>query len=293
MSEDNESKIDKVLDPDLNNDNAIQAIAVMLSEMRTQMSKLTPVIEQADAKKAEITKQEDEIKKELQELAAKKHAISDSVWEARKAMRDLERRINSESQRLTQAVENKKQREELSRLSEELDRITEGMPWRDAAFPHQISGAKALAVQHRGILADTMGLGKSLTAIIYMDMIKAKRILMVVPNDTTQNMVREIKHWAPHRNVVDASGMPKATRDFILTTLPQMDDFVLIVNYEINRRDKQFVEHVLGLQIDTVIADESHNVKNNKTAAFKMVKEIVTKPNCCSDCGSKEVVEGW
>lgn len=281
-----------VQNSDLNDVNSIQAIAQMLVELKAQMHSLKPIIESAAEKKGEIDAQMEVHKKALNELAEQKHAIDAAVWESRTKLRQVEREINSTNNRLTQAIENKKQREELDKLSEELDRITAGLPWREWAFPHQITGAKALAVQKRAILADTMGLGKSLTSIIYMDMVQAKRVLMVVPNDTTQNMVREIKNWAPHRNVVDASGMPKATRDFLLTTLPGMDNFVLIVNYEINRRDKDFVNHVLDLQVDTVIADESHNVKNTKTAAFKMTKEIITRPNCCSACNSRNVYEG-
>jgi len=277
---------------DLNDVNSIQSIANMLVELKSQMATLKPVIDEAAAQKEGIKKQEEAIKKQLQELAEQKHEIDNAVWESRRKMREVERSIQTANDQLTQAIENKKQREELEKLSEELDRITAGLPWREWAFPHQITGAKQLAVQKRAILADTMGLGKSLTSIIYMDMVQAKRVLMVVPNDTTQNMVREIKHWAPHRNVVDASGMPKATRDFLLTTLPSMDDFVLIVNYEINRRDRDFVNHVMELQIDTVISDESHNVKNTKTAAFRMVKDILTRPNCCSSCGSKNVYDG-
>ena len=287
-----EDEFKKIVEHDLSDVNSIQSIAQMLVELKAQMHELAPIIEQAADQKEEIHKQEKEVQKQLQELAEQKHAIDSAVWESRKKMREVEREITKANDQLTQAIENKNAKEELDKLSAELDELTAGLPWREWAFPHQISGAKQLAVQKRAILADTMGLGKSLTSIIYMDMVKAKKVLMVVPNDTTQNMVREIKHWAPHRNVVDASGMPKATRDFLLTTLPGMDDFVLIVNYEINRRDKDFVDHVMKLQIDTVIADESHNVKNNKTAAFKMVKDILTRPNCCSSCGSGNVYDG-
>ena len=277
---------------DLNDVNSIQSIAQMLVELKAQMHELKPVIDQAAEKKKAITDQEQAVKDQLRALAEQKHAIDEAVWESRKKMREVEREINKANDRLTQAIENKKQREELEKLSEELDRLTAGLPWREWAFPHQITGAKQLAVQKRAILADTMGLGKSLTSIIYMDMVQAKKVMMIVPNDTTQNMVREIKHWAPHRNVVDASGLPKIQRDFLLTTLPMMDNFVLIVNYEINRRDSDFVNHVLDLQIDTLIADESHNVKNVKTAAFRMTKDILRQTNCCSACGSRNVYDG-
>lgn len=291
-SNSSEDKFREIVEHDLNDVNSIQSIAQMLVELKAQMAELKPIIDQAAEQKEAINEQEREVKKQLQELAEQKHAIDNAVWESRKKMREVERSIQTTNDQLTQAIENQKAKKELEELSKELDELTAGLPWREWAFPHQISGAKQLAVQKRAILADTMGLGKSLTSIIYMDMVKAKKILMVVPNDTTQNMVREIKHWAPHRNVVDASGMPKATRDFLLTTLPGMDNFVLIVNYEINRRDRDFVDHVMKLQLDTVIADESHNVKNNKTSAFKMVKDILTRPNCCSTCGSANVYDG-
>ena len=285
-------EFDAIVATSLDNVDSIQSLANSLIELKGELREVTPVIETADTKKQEIKNKEDALKQQMQALAEEKHKIESDVWDARKKAREIERNIKIANDRLMQAIENKKKREELDKLSEELDDLTKSLPWREWAFPHQIEGAKKLAVQKRAILADTMGLGKSLTSIIYMDMVKAKRILMIVPNDTTQNMVREIKNWAPHRNVVDASGLPKASRDFLLTTLPSLPEFVLIVNYEINRRDPDFVNNVLDLQIDTVIADESHNVKNTKTAAFKMTKSLLTMPNCCSECGSKNVYEG-
>ena len=153
---------------DLNDVNSIQSIAQMLVELKTQMHELKPIIDQAAEKKAAISSQEAEVKEQLRMLAEQKHSIDEAVWESHRKMREVERSINTANTQLTQAIENKKQREQLEKLSEELDRLTAGLPWREWAFPHQIDGAKKLAVQKRGILADTMGLGKSLTAIIYM-----------------------------------------------------------------------------------------------------------------------------
>jgi hypothetical protein len=51
--------------------------------------------------------------------------------------------------------------------------MTMGAPWREWAKDHQIGGAKKITYEGRMILGDTMGLGKTLTSLIAIDMIEA------------------------------------------------------------------------------------------------------------------------
>lgn len=274
---------------DLQDANSVDKIAQMLLDLKTTMAELKPAIDAAKAQKEEFNSQIKAHRDEIQKLSEASHEIDVAVFDTQRKMREIEREMQRQERLLVQAAENKRQAEEYARLSDEFDKMTAGAPWREFAFDHQISGAKKLAVQKRAILADKRGLGKSLTSLIYADMVGAKKILAVVPNDTVDNYIREIKHWAPHRKVVKLAGLPKAQRDFLLSTLVNIDEFMLVVNYEAWRRDKELLANLNNLQLDTLIADESHNIKDRKTIAYRGLKEITQSNNCCSKCGSANV----
>lgn len=284
-----------VAESDLSDVNSVASIANMLASLKTQMENLRPLIDSAAEKKKDIEAQIKVHQSAINELKQAAATIDSETWDARKKLREIERDINSANTRLTQAIENQHLREEYQSLAEEFERLTAGAPWREFAFDHQIQGAKKLAAathheKNRGaILADKRGLGKSLTSMIYMDMVKAKKVLCVVPNDTVGNYMRELEHWAPHRKAVKLAGLPKTQREFLLTTLAMMDEYVVVVNYEAWRRDKGMLDLLDALQIDTLIIDESHNIKDQKTIAFKGLKQLTTSANKCSECGSGNI----
>ncbi|MFE1145217.1 SNF2-related protein [Streptomyces rochei] len=175
--------------------------------------------------------------------------------------------------------------ERLKQEAEEFDRITAHYKWREFAFSHQIEGARRLATAKRGILGDKRGLGKSLTSLIWADMVSAQKVIVFAPKDVLLNFKREIEHWTPHRHVAVVSGMPKGQRDMFLKMVRHQPQFLILINYEAWRRDEELVELLKTLKADTIIIDEAHNIKEKKTSAYRGIKNIVYAENCCNVCG--------
>lgn len=174
-----------------------------------------------------------------------------------------------------------------ARLAEEsakFDEITQHHKWREFAFSHQLEGARRLASARRGILGDKRGLGKSLTSLIWADMLNAQKVLIFAPKDVLLNFKREIENWTPHRHVAVVSGMPKIQRDMFLSMVKHQEQFLILINYEAWRRDEELVELLKDLRADTVIIDEAHNIKEKKTSAYRGIRNIIYAANQCNVC---------
>ncbi len=164
-------------------------------------------------------------------------------------------------------------------------------PWFNAALDHQIHGAQSLAFAKRGFLGDYMGLGKTLTSLIWADFVKAHRILVLAPKETCYSFIKEIGKWADDRIVLNFIAQPKRIRDaqFMSADISQkagvLDQFIIVANLETWRRDKQFIADIIAMKPDCVIIDESHTIKNKKSNAFAGIAEIVYAHNSCISCG--------
>jgi SNF2 family DNA or RNA helicase len=162
----------------------IDAIAAEYSEAVTE---LKPVQDE----QVEITKEEQKVRDAyyaaIAEIRIKKQEADQRAYEAqRKAneiaarKRALEMELEAEKRRLE---EERKAAEKAARqaeweaankaLNERWDALTIGAPWREWAKDHQITGAHKLVEDRAVILADSMGLGKTLTSIITTDMVAA------------------------------------------------------------------------------------------------------------------------
>ncbi|KAI8060714.1 hypothetical protein BC940DRAFT_311628 [Gongronella butleri] len=154
---------------------------------------------------------------------------------------------------------------------------------------HQMEGINWLLYQwergHSAILADDMGLGKTIQVIIFLRTIFLRDnvypFMIVVPNSTLTNWVREFEKWAPDMYAVPLGGYKEA-RDNAL-------------NYEIMGKDKQhFSCHVIimtyesamsdtGTRIQNkldmwpcVIVDEGHRLKAQDSKLFRKLEGIKT-----------------
>ena len=246
-----------------------------------------------DARKAELQRQIDLIRKTMQQqidtLSTEMHAIEESVYDLRKAWREAARNVDSLMRLFRQALENELAGERFRAAAIEFDSITAGLKWREFAFPHQIDGGKYLAANRRVILGDKMGLGKSLTSLIACDMLQAQRILIIVPDDVVSNFAHEVVKWAPHRQVWALGKLTKAERAATLQMQTFMKSYICIVNYSAWRRDNSLIDSLIDARFDTVIIDEAHTIKETTTNAYKGVKKIVLTPNSCPECRGKVV----
>jgi SNF2 family DNA or RNA helicase len=232
-----------------------------------------------------LNTEEQELKRKLKELETKKNSLTSTQRDLRVNARNSKAAIQNAKQRLQVVRKDAEMQSRFKEDAEFYDTITRGYQWREFAYSYQIEGAKRLAVAKRAILGDKRGLGKTLTSLIYADMVGAKKILIFAPKDVLENFQREIGHWTPHRKVHILSGMPKVQRDMFLAVLGASEECVILCNYEAWRKDKSLIKGLINVKFDTIIVDEAHNLKTKTTSNFLGVREIVYAVNQCNICG--------
>lgn len=241
----------------------------------------------------EISSEESALLAKVAEIKQKRHEINERQkvlnYEARRAQERL-----IESQRKYQTFMSEKTiREKMAAEMELLDLKSINAFWREFAFDHQIEGAKRLAVASRAICGDSTGLGKTITSIIWLDLVGAKRVVVVAPRDILKNFEREVNKWAPERKTMIVQGMPKGVRDFFFMGLASAAEYLILINYEAWRRDPEMIDQIIALKPDAVICDEAHNMKEGKTTAYKGVRQLIYAENVnkCVLCDSE--LETW
>lgn len=169
--------------------------------------------------------------------------------------------------------------------------LAEGKPWfegtgnDDQVFPHQWVAACFGAVAKRWFLGDEPGLGKTRASIGWLDLVGARKVIVVAEANVASQFAGEIEEIAPHRTVINLAGLSKKTRLERLSAASRMESAILVVNYEMFRRDTDSLVKVLAWQADTMIVDEAHNMKAVKTANFKIVQRLFFTDNTCESCG--------
>ncbi|KAJ3555472.1 hypothetical protein NP233_g12200 [Leucocoprinus birnbaumii] len=137
------------------------------------------------------------------------------------------------------------------------------------------------------ILADEMGLGKTVQVTTFLGFInknfKAMPALVVVPNSTITNWVREFERWAPNLRVVPFYGEKKA-RDVIklyelfhknhLSTNTPAKFHVLVTTYEnITGRDFTTVFKNQD-RWEVLVVDEGQRLKSDSSLLFRKLNEL-------------------
>lgn len=205
----------------------------------------------------------------------------------RTALAEAERDLSLEA-RAAEARE--QQLTEAASYTERFSAIAAGKPWYegtgndDAILPHQWQAAQFGAVARRWLLGDGVGLGKTRTTTAWLDLVGAKRVIIICEPNIVNQFAGEVATLAPHRTVVNLYKRTPAMRHHLLDTLPA--EAVIVCNFEIWRRDKDALAKMIGWQADTVIVDEAHNLKSTATANFRYVKTLIAVDNVCPECGS-------
>ena len=157
--------------------------------------------------------------------------------------------------------------------------------WFDGIFPHQWTGACYGAVARRWFLGDEPGAGKTRTSIAWLDLVGAKKVILVAEANVCAQFAGEISDLAPHRTIVNLAGLGKAARHERLNKLMRMDEGLVVLNYEMFRRDEEALGKILLWRADSMIVDEAHNMKSTKTSNYKHVEKMVLANNTCPVCG--------
>ena len=269
---------------------------INVEALEQQLKEELERVENLVSKRNETNDQLEAAKKIYFALEAEKRDIAAQLEKARWDARTLERQRDNARRRALAAEEAARLQEEFNKLTLELDELTKDCVWRGKAglaFPHQVDGAKKLAVAKRGILADKRGLGKTLGGIIWLDMIQAKKILLIAPNDVVDQFIEELQHWAPHRPLMNLSGMPPAQRNIMYNMLPNLPEILVTLNYEAWRRDKTIVDSLVGAGFDSVLLDEAHRAKSADKITARGIFQVIYSGNKCKACGMIQVVNSW
>lgn len=300
-----------------------ERITALEALMAKTTEELAPILESMDSTKAEESALYEEYKNQVNAVRARRIALDRERFERQRLINEVQaelRKIEEEKRKADlerQAAEAaQKIADDYAVLDERFDRLTAGAHWREWAKDHQIAAGKFITQNRRVILADPMGLGKTLSAIISVEMAQqatkecsptwpflgevkrvydyeigdytnkivdaierpvGRRVLYLCPSSLVKNVRDEWKNWAPHRNVMFIYKMTKDERNYALEFAKEnFQEYVVICNYEAWRRDSKLLNTFIEMDFDTVIIDEAHNAKEMKTSIWKGINSILT-----------------
>lgn len=118
----------------------------------------------------------------------------------------------------------------------------------------------------KAILADTMGLGKSLQTIAYIAHTQQKKTLVISPASVKYVWEAEVKKWSSLSPLVIEGSSS-------LSPLVHAAHDVFIINYDIVKR---FFNEIKALHWDLLVCDEFHYIKNSSAQRTKFVKAIAS-----------------
>ena len=147
-------------------------------------------------------------------------------------------------------------------------------------YKHQEEGIKFLLSRNGCILADDMGLGKSMQSIIAALESGAEKILIVTTSSTKINWEREINVFCNDTTIVD--GKKWDTAKFTIINFDILKNFHTLPPEK--KRKEGEPEPILNRDMvnsgfDLCIVDEAHNLKNNDSIRGKIMVEICVKHN--------------
>lgn len=120
-----------------------------------------------------------------------------------------------------------------------------------------------------GILADDMGLGKSLQIIALLSSFKTDLpSLIVCPSSLTYNWYNEFKKWHQNANVVLVTGNGP-TREKTIHSIDKNQ--ILITSYDYLKRD---IDLYKDIKFRFMVIDEAQNIKNYMTKNAESVKSV-------------------
>ncbi|KAI3704552.1 hypothetical protein L1987_74776 [Smallanthus sonchifolius] len=147
--------------------------------------------------------------------------------------------------------------------------------------PYQTKGVKWLISLWQnglnGILADQMGLGKTIQTIGFLAHLKGKGLdgpyLVIAPLSTLSNWLNEISRFVPSVNAVIYHGNRKERDEIRMKQMPKKvgPDFpIVITSYEVAMNDaRKYLRHY---DWKYLVVDEGHRLKNSKCKLLRELK---------------------
>lgn len=140
-------------------------------------------------------------------------------------------------------------------------------------YPFQWEGIKALADSDGFILADDMGTGKTVQALLAARLLfqkgMIKTMLVLAPISVLPQWKREAARWAGLLMVDLVRGSPTDRK-----TLWLKPAHIKLTAYETVRQDQDWLEENRALKCDLVVLDEAQRIKNPGTGTAQAVKRV-------------------
>lgn len=149
------------------------------------------------------------------------------------------------------------------------------LEWPAPLLPYQREGVLTLLERRELLLADAMGLGKTVQAIaalrILFHQAKIESALVVAPASLLLQWRREFARWAPDLKVAIVAGSPSDRG-----RLWQVPAHIRLVGYETLRADVLDLRDspALRRRWDVVVLDEASKIKNRRSAVSVACKRL-------------------
>ncbi|XP_021718457.1 ATP-dependent DNA helicase DDM1-like [Chenopodium quinoa] len=148
---------------------------------------------------------------------------------------------------------------------------------------YQIKGVKWLISLWQnglnGILADQMGLGKTIQTIGFLAHLKGKGLdgpyMVIAPLSTLSNWMNEMNRFTPSVKAIIYHGDAKERNQIRLKHMPKSigPNFpIVITSYEVALNDAR--KHLRHYKWKYVVVDEGHRLKNSNCKLFKELKRL-------------------
>jgi SWI/SNF-related matrix-associated actin-dependent regulator 1 of chromatin subfamily A len=147
-------------------------------------------------------------------------------------------------------------------------------------YKHQEEGIKFLLSRNGCILADDMGLGKSIQSIVAALESGAKKILVVCPSSAKINWEREINVFCNETAIIEGKKWNDAK--FTIINFDILKNFHTLIEgrRELTPEELLLVKRDLAnANFDLAIIDEAHYLKNNDSIRGKIMVELTAKHN--------------
>jgi SNF2 family DNA or RNA helicase len=140
-------------------------------------------------------------------------------------------------------------------------------------YPHQIVAAMFMNVTRNTLISHEMGLGKTLSAILYVEMNGFEKVVVVTPNSLKFNFYNEVDKFTKSNSHIVRWKKNKCSIE---------DAKYIILNYDFfnpSSKEKFLTKwKKLGIdKIDAVICDESQKLKNTKANTYKNFSKTFKK----------------
>ena len=139
-------------------------------------------------------------------------------------------------------------------------------------YQHQEIGIKFLLSRNGCILADDMGLGKSIQSIIAALESGAKKILIVCPSSVKLNWKREINVFCDDVAIVNSKNWKTAR--FTIINFDILKNFHTLDDKKEGEYEKDIHRELANEKFDLLIVDEAHNLKNKKSKRGEIIADL-------------------